>query len=181
MPTIEDLRYPIGRFKAEKGVTAPMRRKWIDIIAQFPAELRAELTGLVDSDLALVYRPGGWAIRQVVHHCADSHMNSLIRFKLALTEDNPKIKPYEEGEWAELPDVVDAPISWSIQILEGLHARWTFLLRRMDDEDFARTFHHPEMKKDLTLDLALDLYQWHCRHHLEHVRQAKRYQGKFDL
>ena len=181
MASLQELKYPVGNWKPVKPVTPALRREWIETIARFPHELKAELDGLVDADLALVYRPGGWTIRQVVHHCADSHINSLIRFKLALTEDKPTIKPYEEAEWAELPDTTDTPVSWSIQLLEGLHARWAFLLRRMEDEDYERTLHHPEMNRDLSLNRLLDLYQWHCRHHLEHVRQAKKYQGQFSL
>ncbi|MCB0637521.1 MAG: putative metal-dependent hydrolase [Lewinella sp.] len=179
MPTLNDLKYPIGPHEGKKDISDADRKKWIDVIARFPGDLRAEVTGLVDSDLALRYRPGGWSIRELIHHCADSHMNSFIRFKLALTEDEPTIKPYDESEWAILPDSADAPISWSLQILDGVHARWVFMLRRLEEEDFERTFIHPEGNRTLTLDKALDLYQWHCRHHLTHVRQAKQFQEKF--
>lgn len=179
MPTLDDLKYPVGKFSAKATVTDILRRDWIDVIARFPGDLRAEVTGLVDSDLALRYRPGGWTIRELIHHCADSHMNAFIRFKLALTEEHPTVKPYDEREWSILPDSADAPISWSLQILDGVHARWVYMLRRLDEEDFGRTFLHPEHNRDFTLDRTLDLYQWHSRHHLAHLRQAKKFQEEF--
>jgi len=125
---------------------------------------------LSEVQLDTAYRPGGWTVRQVVHHCADSHMNSFIRFKLALTEENPTIKPYHEDKWAEMADAKNLPIEPSLKILEGLHDRWAILIKSLSDQDLQKTFYHPANQKTITLATTIALYAWHSRHHLEHVK-----------
>ena len=137
-PAATDLRYPVGRFTRPDGLDEVQRRRAIDAIAATPARLRAAVKGLTDVQLDTPYRPGGWTVRQVVHHVADSHMNAYVRFKLGLTEDIPTIKPYEENSWAQLPDARTAPIHLSLDLLDNLHARWVLVLRAMSDADFAR-------------------------------------------
>lgn len=176
----QKLRYPIGIFQLPHADAGEQTQQWIEEIAAFPGLLRKEVQGLSDEQLAWPYRPDGWNIRQVVHHCADSHMNCFSRFKLALTEDNPTIRPYFEDRWAQLPDT-DTPIQWSLNLLEGLHQKWAYLLRQMNEKEYARTFVHPEHGKTFTLKVALGMYAWHSNHHLAHVRQAIKYRGKFDL
>ncbi|MFP4341252.1 MAG: YfiT family bacillithiol transferase [Cyclobacteriaceae bacterium] len=175
-----DLRYPIGKFKLSEAVTETHMQTWMKEIADFPEQLKTEVYGLSDVQLAWPYRPEGWNISQVIHHCADSHMNCVIRFKLALTEEAPTIKPYFEGRWAQLPDM-SAPVEWSLNLLEGLHLKWAYLLRQMSAEEYERTFVHPEHGKAFTLKEALGMYAWHSNHHLAHVRQAKQYRGTFNL
>lgn len=133
-----------------------------------------KLKNSVIKKLALHYRPEGWTIRQVVHHCADSHSNAFTRFKLALTEENPSIKPYKENLWAELPDVTTAPVDWSLKIIANIHKRWVVLLKSMSIADFERTYFHPESNRVWKLFEVLALYAWHCNHHLAHVKQAKK-------
>lgn len=170
----ESLRYPIGQYERPTVITAEDLEQYIDIIETFPSDIAKEVSHLNEEQLNTPYRDGGWTIRQVVHHCADSHMNSLIRFKLALTEDEPIIKPYQEDRWAELPDGKKLPVSHSISILEGLHARWAFLLKSLSPTDLKRTFIHPESKKIYMLDENIGLYAWHCQHHLAHITVIKR-------
>ena len=155
-----------------ESITKEIISHWIDDIASFPERLRIAVSELSDEQLEHTYRPGGWTIRQVIHHCADSHMNSFIRFKLALTEDQPTIKPYYEDRWAELQDTKNMTVQSSLKILEGLHLRWTHLLRALTQTDYARTFYHPENKKTIRLDENIGIYAWHCNHHLAHIRQA---------
>ena len=171
MPT--DLQYPIGKFRFTPFDGA-RRRQAIDTIAALPERLRARAASLSDAELATPYRPGGWTARQVVNHLPDSHVNAYVRFRLALTEDSPRIKPYDEAKWADLPDARTGPIEPSLQILDGLHARWAALLRAMREADFARTLDHPE-RGLLTLDHMLGLYAWHCDHHLAHVASVARH------
>lgn len=173
--TTADLRYPVGRFTFT-GADEASRAESIAIIADLPARMRAAVQGLSDAQLDTRYRPDGWTVRQVVHHVPDSHMNAYTRFKLALTEDTPRIKPYEEGKWAELPDGRSGPLAPSLAILDGLHARWTLLLRSMRPEDFDRELDHPEHGK-ISLNRMLPLYAWHCRHHLAHITELKRREG----
>lgn len=177
--SLDSLRYPIGKFIKPDTIIPAHRDEWIEAIAQFPESLASEVAGLSEVELQWPYRPEGWTIQQVVHHCADSHMNCLMRFKLALTEEQPTIRPYEEALWAQLADTTESPIVWSLQLLDGLHKKWVFLLKKMTDEDFERTFIHPEHGKVFSLKEALGMYAWHSNHHLAHVRQAKKYQGKF--
>jgi uncharacterized damage-inducible protein DinB len=164
-----DLRYPVGRYSPEGELTPARRKELIDEIEGLPAKLRAAVSDLSSTQLDTPYRPGGWTVRQVIHHLPDSHMNAYIRFKLALTEDTPTIKPYEEAAWAELADNRTTPAEVSLTLLEALHRRWVDLLRSMGDADFGRTFMHPEQNRTLRLEQVLGLYAWHGRHHLGHI------------
>lgn len=166
----QSLQYPVGKFAAPTEFDQNQLREWIRDIENFPALLSKEVTALSEDDMDTPYRPGGWSVRQVVHHCADSHMNSFIRYKLALTEDNPRIKAYFEDRWAEMSDYLGLPVESSLQILEGLHFRWVSLLKAMTEADFGRTFFHPEKNRSITLYETTALYSWHCRHHLGHVK-----------
>lgn len=164
-----DLRYPIGKFSRPKdALTADQRNKFIDEIADAPARLASAIRGLSPAQLDTPYRPGGWTVRQVIHHLPDSHMNSYVRFKLALTEDEPVIKPYEENLWAQLDDSRDTPVEVSLALLENLHKRWVILLRSFAPADWPRKFRHPELGPT-TLEQALALYAWHGRHHVAHI------------
>jgi len=171
-----DLRYPIGRFKFEESITEEQRRRFIDQIEGTPAELRSVVQGLSPEQLDTPYRPGGWTVRQVVHHLPDSHLNSYTRFKLALTEDEPTIKPYHEDRWAELEDSRNAPIEMSLMLLEALHRRWVLLLRSLSPPEFARTFKHPELGV-VRLDKNISLYAWHGRHHVAHITSLRERMG----
>lgn len=174
-----DLRYPIGKYKKPE-ITSPLDiKKWINNIAEFPKELESLIENLSQEQLLWAYRPEGWTVHQVIHHCADSHMNAIIRFKLALTEDNPTIKPYREDLWAKLDDTVNLPIEHSLQILNGLHRRWEQVLKAISNEDLQRTFIHPEQNEKITIAQNIAQYDWHCRHHLGHIRQAIQSKGSY--
>jgi hypothetical protein len=164
----QDLKYPIGKFQGEEGLSEARRREMIEQIAETPAKVRAAVAGFTEQQYDTPYREGGWTVRQLVHHLADSHMNAYIRFKLALTEDEPTIKTYEQERWAETVDARTAPAEISLLLLDGLHHRWAMLLRAMNPADFARKFHHLEHGK-MTLERLLALYAWHGRHHTAHV------------
>ncbi|SOD14792.1 YfiT family bacillithiol transferase [Pedobacter xixiisoli] len=172
MSDIENLKFPIGKFNAPDLITSEHIKTWIEAIKSFPERLIAATKDLNDEQLEKQYRPDGWTIRQVVHHCADSHINSFTRFKLALTEDKPVIKPYAEDLWAELPDA-DLPIASSIKILEGIHERWTVLLESLTAADLERQFIHPENNELISLKQNIGIYAWHCNHHLAHILIAK--------
>ena len=163
-----DERYPIGSFEFAGEVSAGQRAEWIQDIEDLPGKLRAAVQGLSEEQLDLPYREGGWSSRQVVHHVADSHMNSYIRFKLALTEDNPTIRPYYEDRWAELDDST-ADIQISLALIEALHTRWVILLKSLSEEEYKRTFFHPGSGQTLPLDYNLGVYSWHGRHHTAHI------------
>ena len=163
-----DLRYPIGRFAYAGDGTDEQRRAFINRIDNAPARMRAAVEGLTPEQIDTPYRPGGWTVRQLVHHVSDSHMNAFTRFKLALTEDIPTIKPYLEARWAELADA-KAPIVPSLDLLEALHKRWVVLLRSLAPTDWQREFLHPEHNKTMSLDQTLALYSWHGRHHVAHI------------
>ena len=171
-----DPRYPIGKFAPPKNFSAADRNASIGTIADAPAALRAAVKGLSDQQLDTPYRDGGWTVRQVVHHVPDSHMNAFIRFKLAMTEENPAIKTYEEQLWADLPDVRDTPIEVSLSLLESLHKRWVILLRGMKESDYSRAFKHPQWDL-ITLDRTLALYAWHSRHHVAHITELWKAKG----
>ncbi len=171
-----ELSYPIGKFKWEGDATDEQRQQLIDEIAGTPARVRAAVEGLSAEQLETPYRPGGWTVRQVVHHIADSHLNSYVRFRLALTEDEPTIKPYHEDRWAELDDARTAPLEVSLALLESLHERWVQLLKSLKAEDFARTFKHPEMGV-VSLDKNVGLYAWHGRHHVAHITGLRERMG----
>jgi hypothetical protein len=175
---IESLKYPIGKFTFPTTILEAEVKNWINDIASFPASLKSEVVGLSAEQLEWKYRPDGWCIRQVVHHCADSHINSQMRFKLALTEDNPTIKPYEEALWAMLPDM-DSPVEWSLELLENLHKRWVRLLENLSMEDLKKTYVHPEHNRTFTLGQTIALYSWHSRHHLQHVKNAIASKGSY--
>jgi uncharacterized damage-inducible protein DinB len=166
-----DLRFPIGKFDAPVEITPEMRRRFVETIRDLPQKLAQSIENLTDEQLDTPYRPEGWTVRQTVHHVADSHLNSYCRFKLALTEDVPTIRPYWEDRWAELADS-RLPIDVSTKIIEGVHARWTYLLEAMPDEDFQRKLIHPE-SGEWTLERMLALYDWHSRHHTAHITNLR--------
>ena len=171
-----DPRYPVGKFTYSGPLTETQRQEAISAIAETPANLRAAVKGLSDAQLDTPYREGGWTVRQVVHHVPDSHLNSYIRFKLALTEDEPTIKPYFEDRWADLADTKATPVEVSLTLLESLHNRWVRLLRSLKPEDWKRAFRHPELGA-MTLEKTLALYQWHGRHHVAHITELRKQRG----
>ena len=171
--TAPDLRYPVGKFVRPNSLKPAERTIAIQAIAKTPAAMRAAVSGLTDAQLDTPYRPGGWSVRQVVHHVPDSHMNAYTRFKLALTEDVPTIKPYDEAKWAELEDGKSKLVEHSLTLLDALHARWVFLLERMKPSDFERKLNHPEWEAPLSLDAMLALYEWHGRHHVAHITSLR--------
>ncbi len=170
---MEDLRYPIGKFAYAGSLTAGERTTCIARIAAAPAKLRAAVDGLSDVQLDTPYRPGGWTVRQVVHHVPDSHLNAYTRVRLTLTEQVPTIRPYEEARWAELPDARGAPVAVSLGLLEALHVRWVLLLRQLGGDDWAKTFIHPEHRREWTLDELLAMYAWHGDHHVAHITSLR--------
>ena len=172
----KDARFPIGRYEAPETITPQHLAAWIDEIAVAPAQLRAAVAGLTVTQFDTPYREGGWTVRQVAHHVPDSHMNAYVRFKLALTETDPVIKPYEEGEWARLNDVTDTPIETSLVLLEKLHERWVILLRAMSSDSWQRNYKHPEMGL-VPLARAAGLYAWHGKHHVAHVTELRKRNG----
>lgn len=175
--TTPDPRYPIGPFASlGRPLTAEERAARIDVIEAHPANMRAAVAGLDDDQLDTPYRDGGWTVRQVVHHVVDSHVNSYVRFKLAVTEEEPRVGTYQEARWAELPDGRDLPVEDSLAILEPLHRRWVYFLRRLKPEDFARTVYHPEIG-DITVDVLLEIYGWHCPHHEAHITTLRAARG----
>jgi len=170
---MEDLHYPIGKF-AYKGWHTAQERKGMTLqIAEIPSLLREAVSGLSEEQLNTPYRPEGWTVRQLVHHVADSHINAYTRFKLALTEENPTIKPYAEDKWAMLSDTFQTPIEVSLALLEAIHFRWVMILKNMSDQDFAQTFLHPASKTTSTLDQALAMYVWHGTHHIAHATSLR--------
>lgn len=174
--TLDELRYPTGKWIKVPELDAAGRAAMIEQIAGVPASLGAAVKGLTDAQLDTPYRDGGWTIRQIVHHLADSHMNAFIRLKLGITEDNPTIKPYEEQTWAETPDCRDAPVALSLSIIEGLHARWEHLLRSLDAPAFDRTIQHPERGPMSLCDLV-QLYAWHGNHHTVQILKMRERMG----
>jgi uncharacterized damage-inducible protein DinB len=171
-----DSRYPIGKFTYEGPLTEEQKRRYLGDIAETPANLRTALKGLSDSQLDAPYREGGWTLREVAHHVPDSHLNAYTRFKLALTEENPTIKPYAEDRWAQLADTRTTPVEVSLVLLESLHTRWVNILRSLGPEDWKRTFRHPEMGQ-MSLEKTLALYSWHGRHHVAHVTSLRQKNG----
>jgi uncharacterized damage-inducible protein DinB len=172
-----DPRFPVGKYEPPKDVTTEMRRTAIEEIAAAPAKVRTALAGLNEAQLDTPYRDGGWTVRQVAHHIPDSHMNAYIRWRLALTETEPTIKPYAEDAWARLEDAAHAPVEVSLRLLESLHERWVRLLRSLKPEDFAKTFRHPDHGVR-TLDWMLFLYAWHGRHHTAHITELRKQKGR---
>ena len=171
--TTEQLQYPIGRFKKPDTITKEQITQWTAAISAFPELLNTAVSNLTEEQLDTPYRPEGWTIRQVVHHCADSHMNSFIRLKLTLTENEPIIKPFDEAKWAELEDSKNMPIAPSLQMIEGIHARWTVLLNHLTDEQYKLSFIHPDHANKIRLDEYIAMYAWHSNHHLAHITSTK--------
>jgi hypothetical protein len=175
----EQLKYPIGPFVQPADWGTEQKNEYLETIRAFPGKLQQAIADLSSSELQFRYRPGGWSILQVIHHCADSHMNAFIRFKLALTEEAPAIKPYFEDRWAELPDTLDVKPEYSVMLLTGLHTRWAQLISGLRSSDFDRSYFHPEQNKLFKLYTVLALYAWHCEHHLAHIYQAKKNRNHF--
>jgi len=176
---LKALKYPIGEFKMPKKISDKDLESQLKIIAGFPSKMRKEVDKVKDDVLEYRHRLGGWTIRQIVHHCADSHMNAFIRTKLAYTEKNPTIKPYDESAWANTADAGEAPVTWSLDLLDGLHNRWVTLLSELNDEELKRTYFHPASNKKVQLNYLVFLYAWHCNHHIAHIQQAKKHKNKF--
>lgn len=176
---LENLKFPIGKFQKPDFISENDLAVWIEAIESFPKKIKHLTENLSVEKLNWIYRPEGWSIKQVVHHCADSHMNSLVRFKLALTEENPTIKPYEEALWATLVDGNLDLILPSLQILEGVHYRWVVLLKSFGEKELNRQFTHPANQKTTCLNEIIGMYAWHCNHHLAHIEQALFYKGQF--
>lgn len=170
---MNDLRYPVGKFSYSGSPTEEERRIFIREIGETPEKLRASVTGFSAEQLDTPYRPEGWTVRQVVHHLPDSHLNAYVRFKLALTEDEPTIKPYAEDRWAELADTQATPIDVSLTMLDSLHDRWVRLLRSLTPEQWKRTFRHPDLGA-MTLEKTLALYAWHGKHHVAHITELRK-------
>ena len=170
---MDDLRYPVGKFKYDGPPSEEQKKEYLNNIAATPANLRAAVKGLSEAQLDTPYRPGGWTVRQVVHHVPDSHMNSYVRFKLALTEDDPTIKPYAEDKWAELADTKATPIEVSLTLLDSLHDRWMRLLRSLTPDDWKKTYRHPALGA-MTLEKTLALYAWHGKHHVAHITALRK-------
>lgn len=176
---LEKLKFPIGKCPKIDDVSKNDVETWIATIEEFPSKIKNLTSSLSVEVLNFTYRPKGWSIKQVVHHCADSHMNSFIRFKLALTEDVPTIKPYEQALWAELSDGNSNDILPSLQIIEGVHARWVLLLKSLSSTELKRQLIHPVNIRISSLDETIGLYSWHCNHHLAHIEQALLHKGQF--
>lgn len=173
---MSDPRYPIGKFSFTGPTDESQRQKLIGEIEQAPAALRSAVQGLNEKQIETPYRDGGWTVRQVVHHVPESHMNAFVRFKLALTEDEPTIKPYMEDRWAKLKDVEAAPLELSLALLDSLHKRFVILLRGLTPEDWKRTFRHPELGI-VALERNLALYAWHGKHHVAHITELRKRMG----
>lgn len=169
---LEQLKYPIGKYLRPNIITKEMISSWIEDISTLPTKLEGAVKNLSQEQLETPYRPDGWTLKQVVHHLADSHLNAFIRIKLALTEDQPTIKPYFEERWAELEDGKNMPIEASLKMISGIHARWTVLLKSLSDSDFERTFIHPEHGRIWRIDGVVGLYAWHGNHHLAHITET---------
>lgn len=170
----DNLKYPVGKYDHTSSIELNQVEELIEIIDDFSEDLTELVIDLEDEDLDKTYREGGWTIRQVISHCADSHANAFMRFKLALTEENPTIKPYHQNGWAGLPDADEAPVELSLLMIDGVHGRWVWLMDSMDEEDWNKTYYHPEQDRTSRLIDVLGLYAWHCRHHLEHIKMALR-------
>ena len=176
---LEELKYPIGKYKPNKEPSPEQLKEWIGHIESFPEQVEQLLASATLEMLSWRYRPEGWTIQQLVHHCADSHMNSLIRFKLALTEEEPTIKPYDEGSWAVLPDTTPDALEASLLMIKGIHKRWGLLLHSLTIEQLQRSYIHPEHGKKFNLAETVGMYAWHCDHHLAHMQQAIHSKGKY--
>lgn len=174
---LQALRYPIGEYKPSENPSSGDIKKCISVIEDFPIKLKNAVNKLSDEQLDTPYRPEGWTIRQVVHHVVDSHINSYCRFKLALTEDTPAIRPYFEDRWAELPEAKSAPVELSLPLLDALHKRWVVILKNITPVQLKLKYFHPETKKEASLEYLVGLYAWHCEHHLAHIENLKKSKG----
>lgn len=174
---LDQLRYPVGKFTFNATGGEQEIKRCIADIEQLPAQLRKAVNGLSEQQFDTPYRDGGWTVRQVVHHLADSHMNAFIRIKLALTEEHPSIKPYLEASWAELEDAKNLPAEISLSLLEPLHMRWVHMLKRITPADRERTVFHPESKRDMSVHFLIQLYSWHSRHHTAHITSLRKRKG----
>ncbi len=174
---MEDIRYPIGKFTPPSPITEDQISEWIEEIEALPALLRATVENLTDEQLDTPYRPDGWTVRQVIHHVSESHLNSIIRFKWTLTEDEPTIKAYNQQGWATTPDVQRTPIETTLRFVDALHAKWVILLKSLDNEDWRKAFVHPESGKKIELAWMAGLYAWHGKHHVAHVESLKNREG----
>ncbi|MBZ0256391.1 bacillithiol transferase BstA [bacterium] len=177
MNDMDALRFPIGLFIYDGAYSSEERQRLIVEIAAAPAQLRTAVEGLDEAQLDTQYRPDGWTLRQVVHHIADSHINSYVRFRLALTEDEPRIRPYFEDRWGRLEDAQTAPAELSLALVESLHDRWVRLLRSLDDAHFQLKYYHPEADRKITLDEAVGTYAWHGKHHIAHITTLRHREG----
>lgn len=170
---LEQLKYPIGRYRKPDAYTPELVKEWINTLQALPSWMDVSIENLDEAQLQVPYRPGGWDIQQVVHHVADSHMNAYIRLKLALTEDNPTIKPYDENAWAALADVRIVPVNVSVTMIHTIHRRMVALLQHMQPSDWERTYYHPDHQRNFPIWEMVALYAWHSRHHTEHIRQLR--------
>ncbi|WP_136669092.1 YfiT family bacillithiol transferase [Flavobacterium sp. H122] len=176
---LEALKFPIGKFQFDPDVSNEQVQQWINTIASFPEKIEAITKPLSTEQLNWRYRPEGWSIKQVIHHLADSHMNALIRIKLALTENAPVIRPYEESLWAQLNDGLNNDIGASVKIIDGVHEKWAFLLNHLIDQDWNKMYFHPQHQRLFSVKEGLGIYDWHCNHHFAHIQQALDTQGSF--
>lgn len=174
MSNLEHKKYPIGRFEVPDNICDIKLSEYIKVIKNFPEKLKSLVENFSDEQFDTQYREGGWTVRQLINHIADSHINSFIRLKLALTENNPVIKPYDEAKWAELQDSLNMPVKAAMKMIKGTHQRWTVLLKSMTNKQFERTFHHPETHQDQDLRTYLAHYAWHCNHHFAHIENLKK-------
>jgi len=176
---LESLKYPLGKYKKPENVSSKDIEGYIRVLEEFPQKIRQATKGLNDTELTYKHRPEGWMVRQLVHHLADSHMTAFTRVKLALTESNPTVKPYIENEWVKLPDTTQAPIEWSLMIIEGVHNRLVTVLRSLNKEQLQKTYFNPEYQKLYTISDVILLYSWHCGHHMAHINQALKHKNIF--
>jgi len=176
---LENFKFPIGKFQFDSDISSEEVQEWITTIQSFPDKIKSITRSLTEEQFNWRYRPEGWMIKQVVHHLADSHMNAIIRIKLALTEDAPVIRPYEESLWAQLCDGLDNDISASMKIIQGVHAKWTNILQHLSEEEWNKMYFHPQHQRLFSIKEGLGIYDWHCRHHLAHIEQALHYKGAF--
>ena len=172
--TQESLQYPIGRFHRPEAITPEQVAAAVEDIAALPSQLRAAVDGLNGSQLDTPYRDGGWTVRQVVHHIADSHLNANVRLRIAITEQDAAVRPYDENAWAQLPDAQSGPIDISLALVDALHARWAALARTLTAEQLQTTFHHPEYSAPQSVDATLAMYAWHGKHHVAHITSLRR-------
>ncbi|MEO1652304.1 MAG: YfiT family bacillithiol transferase [Bacteroidota bacterium] len=173
-PSLESLKYPIGGYQKPAQFDYASKTRWMAQLSTLPEEMEKAVAGLNEDQLDEPYRPEGWTIREVIHHVPDSHLNGYIRFKWALTEQDPRIKPYFEDRWAALDDYQDTPIEVSLQLLKSLHYRWVILMKSLSAEDWTFQYHHPEFEEPISLDEALAIYAWHGQHHLAHITELRK-------